>query len=92
MEMMTCQWCGARVPRHSANQKYGDDCRQEALREQRNRQQKKAAQKMDTHSLLQLVVKAERATGRSYGKLVREAEAGKVRLEDYLKEVLNGTN
>lgn len=29
MEMMTCQWCGARVPRHSANQKYCDDCRQE---------------------------------------------------------------
>ena len=91
MEMMTCQWCGARVPRHSANQKYCDDCRQEALRERRNRHQKKEAQKMDTHSLLQLVVKAERATGRSYGKLVREAEAGKIRLEDYLKEVLNGT-
>ena len=86
--LVVCEICGAAVARTSSAQKLCPACRAAEI-ESKAAARKRGPRvgKPDSHTLLRMAARAQRATGKSYGTLAREAEARGLALKEYLREV-----
>lgn len=86
---VVCEICGETVARTLPGQRLCPDCREAKNRKWAEPGKKaKKKEETDTHELLRMAAQIQQTRGKSYGDLVREAEARKIPLEKYMREVL----
>lgn len=90
--LVVCEVCGAAVARTSSAQKLCPACRAALEGRAVARRSGPGEGKPDIHALLRMAARVQRATGKSYGTLAREAQARGMALEEYLREVLEDGN